>query len=80
MEAERIRERMPAIIAGEVAAINKTFAGRTLDAGTRAGWTVVAGRSYIAYGLRLRGGATAGRGETTPQTDGSAVSPAPSPD
>ena len=55
MEAERIRERMPAIIAGEVAAINRTFQGRTLDAGTRAGWTVVAGRSYIAYGLRLGG-------------------------
>lgn len=55
MEAERIRERMPAIINGEVAAINKTFQGRNLDAGTRAGWTVVAGRSYIAYGLRLGG-------------------------
>ena len=55
IEAERIRERMPAIIAGEVAAINRTFQGRTLDAGTRAGWTVVAGRSYIAYGLRLGG-------------------------
>lgn len=55
IEAEEIRRRMPAIIAGEVAAINRTFQGRNLDAGTRAAWTVVAGRSYIAYGLRLGG-------------------------
>jgi energy-coupling factor transporter ATP-binding protein EcfA2 len=55
MEADEIRRRMPAIIAGEVAAINRTFQGRSLDAGTRAAWTVVAGRSYIAYGLRLGG-------------------------
>ena len=55
MEAEKVRRRMPAIIAGEVAAINRTFQGRSLDAGTRAGWTVVAGRSYVAYGLRLGG-------------------------
>jgi energy-coupling factor transporter ATP-binding protein EcfA2 len=55
MEADEIRRRMPAIIAGEVAAINKVFVGRSLDAGTRAAWTVVAGRSYIAYGLRLGG-------------------------
>ncbi len=55
MEADEIRRRMPAIIAGEVATINKTFQGRTLDAGTKAGWTVVAGWSYIAYGLRLGG-------------------------
>ncbi len=55
MEAEEVRRRMPAIIAGEVAAINRTFQGRSLDAGTRAGWTVVAGRSYIAYGLKLGG-------------------------
>ena len=55
IEADEIRRRMPAIIAGEVAAINRTFQGRNLDAGTRAAWTVVAGRSYIAYGLRLGG-------------------------
>ena len=55
IEAEEIKRRMPAIIAGEVAAINRTFQGRNLDAGTRAAWTVVAGRSYIAYGLRLGG-------------------------
>jgi hypothetical protein len=55
LEAEEIRKRMPLIIENEVAAINKTFAGRNLAAGTRAGWTVVAGRSYIAYGLRLGG-------------------------
>lgn len=55
IEADKIRRRMPAIIAGEVAAINRTFQGRNLDAGTRAAWTVVAGRSYIAYGLRLGG-------------------------
>jgi energy-coupling factor transporter ATP-binding protein EcfA2 len=55
LEADEIRRRMPAIIAGEVNAINRTFAGRSLDAGTRAAWTVVAGRSYIAYGLRLGG-------------------------
>jgi len=55
MEADEIRRRMPAIVAGEVAAINKTFQGRTLDAGTKPAWTVVAGRSYIAYGLKLGG-------------------------
>ena len=55
IEAEEIRRRMPAIIAGEVAAINRTFQGRALDAGTKPAWTVVAGRSYIAYGLRLGG-------------------------
>ncbi len=55
IEAEEVRRRMPAIIAGEVAEINRTFQGRTLDAGTRAGWTVVAGRSYVAYGLKLGG-------------------------
>jgi len=55
IEADEIRRRMPAIIAGEVAAINRTFQGRSLDAGTSAAWTVVAGRSYIAYGLRLGG-------------------------
>ena len=55
IEAEEVRRRMPAIIAGEVAAINRTFQGRTLDAGTRPAWTVVAGRSYIAYGLKLGG-------------------------
>lgn len=55
IEADEIRRRMPAIIAGEVAAINRTFQGRNLDVGTRAAWTVVAGRSYIAYGLRLGG-------------------------
>jgi S-DNA-T family DNA segregation ATPase FtsK/SpoIIIE len=55
MEADEIRRRMPAIIEGEANAINRTFQGRSLDAGTRAAWTVVAGRSYIAYGLRLGG-------------------------
>lgn len=54
-DVDEIRRRMPAIIAGEVAAINRTFQGRSLDAGTRAAWTIVAGRSYIAYGLRLGG-------------------------
>ena len=55
IEAEEIKRRMPAIITGEVAAINRTFQGRALDAGTKPAWTVVAGRSYIAYGLRLGG-------------------------
>ena len=53
MEAERIRERMPAIIAGEVAAINKTFQGRGLIARTRTNGAIVAGRSYISYPLQL---------------------------
>ena len=54
-EAERVRQKMLAIIDVEVAAINKTFAGRNLDAGTKPAWAGVAGRSYIAYGLRLGG-------------------------
>ena len=57
IEADEIRRRMPAIIAGEVAAINRTFAGtrpgRTPPAETRCNWTFVAGRAFIAYGLRL---------------------------
>jgi hypothetical protein len=53
LETDEIRRRMPAIIAGEVNAINRTFQGRSLDAGTRAAWTVVAGRSFISYGLKL---------------------------
>lgn len=56
-EAERVRERMPAIIAAEVDAINRTFAGtrpgRPSPAGTKPAWVTVAGRSYIAYGLGL---------------------------
>jgi energy-coupling factor transporter ATP-binding protein EcfA2 len=55
LEADEIRRRMPAIIAGEVGAINRTFQGRNLEAGTRAAWTVVAGRAYVSYGLRLGG-------------------------
>jgi energy-coupling factor transporter ATP-binding protein EcfA2 len=57
MEAEEVRRRMPAIIAGEVAAINKTFAGtrpnQKSPAGTNPNWTYVAGRAFISYGLRL---------------------------
>jgi len=57
IEADEIRRRMPAIIAGEVAAINRTFAGtrpgRNPPAVVSPNLTVVAGRSYIAYGLRL---------------------------
>lgn len=57
VEADEIRRRMPAIIAGEVAAINRTFAGtrpgRTPPAKTSCNWTFVAGRAFIAYGLRL---------------------------
>ena len=57
IEADEIRRRMPAIIAGEVAAINRTFAGtrpgRNPPAVVSQNLTVVAGRSYIAYGLRL---------------------------
>ena len=56
-DVNEIRRRMPAIIAGEVAAINRTFAGtrpgRTPPAETRCNWTFVAGRAFIAYGLRL---------------------------
>ncbi len=55
IEVRDYRPKMDAIIAGEVATINKTFQGRNLDAGTRPAWTVVAGRSYIAYGLHLGG-------------------------
>jgi energy-coupling factor transporter ATP-binding protein EcfA2 len=51
MEADEIKRRMPAIIAGEVAAINRTFQGRELIARTRAALTVVAGRSYVSYEL-----------------------------
>jgi len=57
MEAEEVRRRMPAIIAGEVAAINRTFAGtrpnQKSPAGTNPKWTYVAGRAFISYGLRL---------------------------
>lgn len=56
-DADEIRRRMPAIIAGEVAAINRTLAGtrpgRTPPAKTGSNWTFVAGRAFIAYGLRL---------------------------
>ena len=36
----------------EIQLINATLAAFAIDAGTRPGWTVVAGTSYIAYGLR----------------------------
>ena len=36
----------------EINLINRTLAAFAIDAGTRPGWTVVAGTSYIAYGLR----------------------------
>ena len=56
MEADEVRRRMPAIIAGEVACINRTLAGtrpnRQPPAKTSENWTVVAGRSFVAYGLR----------------------------
>lgn len=56
IEADEIRRRMPAIIAGEVACINRTLAGtrpnRQPPAKTSENWTVVAGRSFVAYGLR----------------------------
>ncbi len=35
----------------EIHLINQTLAAFAIDAGTRPGWTVVAGTSYIAYGL-----------------------------
>ena len=57
IEADEIRRRMPAIIAGEIECINRTFAGtrpgRNPPAVVSQNLTVVAGRSYIAYGLRL---------------------------
>lgn len=42
-------------IGAEAGVINRTFAGLKIDAGTAPGgaWAVVAGSSYIAYGLRL---------------------------
>ena len=47
---------MPAIIAGEVACINRTLAGtrpnRQPPAKTSENWTAVAGRSFISYGLK----------------------------
>jgi hypothetical protein len=53
IEADEVRRRMPAIIAGEVACINRTLAGtrpnRQPPARTSENWTVVAGRSFIAY-------------------------------
>ena len=56
IEAERIRERMPAIIAGEIECINRTLAGtrpgRATPAKTGGNWTTVAGRSFISYGLK----------------------------
>lgn len=56
IEADEVRRRMPAIIAGEVACINRTLAGtrpnRQPPARTSENWTVVAGRSFVAYGLR----------------------------
>lgn len=56
IEADEIRRRMPAIVAGEVACINRTLAGtrpnRQPPAKTSENWTVVAGRSFVAYGLR----------------------------
>ena len=56
IEAERIRERMPAIIAGEIECINRTLAGtrpgRATPAKTGENWTAVAGRSFISYGLK----------------------------
>ena len=36
----------------EIHLINQTLAAFAIDAGTRPGWTTVAGTSYIAYGLR----------------------------
>jgi hypothetical protein len=42
-------------IADEALVVNRTFAGLKIAAGTAPGgaWAVVAGSSYIAYGLRL---------------------------
>jgi hypothetical protein len=40
-----------AVVKAEVAAINRTFAEHRVNAGTRAAWTVVAGTSYITYGV-----------------------------
>lgn len=36
----------------EIAIINQTLAAFGVDAGTRPGWTLVAGGSFVAYGLR----------------------------
>ena len=57
LSPEKYRERMNLIIAGEVDAINRTFAGtrpgRATPAKTSINRTAVAGRSFIAYGLTL---------------------------
>lgn len=53
LEAEEVKRRMPVIIENEIAAINKTFAGRNLGAKTKPAWVIVAGRAYISYGVRL---------------------------
>lgn len=57
LSSEKYRERMNLIIAGEVDAINRTFAGtrpgRATPARTSINRTAVAGRSFIAYGLTL---------------------------
>jgi energy-coupling factor transporter ATP-binding protein EcfA2 len=37
----------------EIAIINRTLAAFGVDAGTRPGWTTIAGASFIAYGLKL---------------------------
>ena len=37
----------------EIGIINRTLAGLGIEAGTRPAWSVVAGSSYVAYGLRL---------------------------
>lgn len=36
----------------EIAIINQTLGSFAIDAGTRPGWTTVAGSSFVAYGLR----------------------------
>jgi len=57
LSPEKYRERMNLIIAGEVDAINRTFAGtrpgRATPAKTSINRTAVAGRSFIAYRLTL---------------------------
>jgi hypothetical protein len=42
---------LAAIVKAEVAAINRTFVEHRVNAGTCAKWTVIAGTSYITYGV-----------------------------
>lgn len=45
-------------LSAEIQMINRTLSAFGIDAGTRAGWTTVAGNSFILYGLRTGHGQT----------------------